>query len=78
MPDSNPADSIVCEPAQSKCTWTCHKTHFVRKFTGKMPNASDTTLIEHQPLTVSVRTPQCGHTVWGNMVYSGIYWYTLW
>ena len=53
-------------PAQSKCTWTCHKRHFVRKFTGKMPDASKTTSIEHRALTVTVRTPQCGHTVWGN------------
>ena len=26
-----------CEPAQSKCTSTFHKSHFKRKFTGKMP-----------------------------------------
>ena len=38
---------------------------FVRKFTGKMPNAPDTTSIEHRALTVTGRTPQCGHTVWG-------------
>ena len=29
-----------------------------------MPDASDTTSIEHQALTLTVRTPQCGHTVW--------------
>ena len=32
---------ILCEPAQSKCMSTCHKkhqkSHFIRKFTGKMP-----------------------------------------
>ena len=44
-------------------TWTCHKRHFARKFTGKMPDASDTTSIEHRALTPTVRTPQCGHTV---------------
>ena len=27
----------LCKPAQSKCTWTFHKTHLIRKFTGKMP-----------------------------------------
>ena len=59
------AASILCEPAQSKCTWTCHKEHFVRKFTGKMSDAPDTTSIEDRPLTLTVRTPQCGHTVWG-------------
>ena len=58
-------DIVLCEPAQSKCTWTCHKRHFVRKFTGKIPNASETTSIEHRAFTVTVRTPQCGHTVWG-------------
>ena len=26
----------LCEPAQSKCTSTCHKSHFIRKFTGKL------------------------------------------
>ena len=49
---------------QAKCTWTCHKRHVVRKLTGKMPNASDTTSIKHRLLTVTVRTPQCGHTAW--------------
>ena len=42
-------DIVLCEPAQSKCTWTCHKRHFVRKFTGKMPDATGTTSIEHPP-----------------------------
>ena len=23
--------------AQSKCTWAFHKSHFIQKFTGKMP-----------------------------------------
>ena len=35
------------------------------KFAGKMPDAPDTTSIEHRALTPTVRTPQCGHTVWG-------------
>ena len=65
MPDANPGACILCEPAQSKCTWTCHKKHFVQKLTGKMLNAPCTTSIEHRALTVTVRTPQCGHTVWG-------------
>jgi len=41
------------------------KSHFVLKFTGEMPNAPDTTLIKHWALTLTIRTPQCGHTVWG-------------
>ena len=71
MPDANPAASIFCELAQSKLTWTCHRRHFVRKFAGKMPNASDTTSIEHRALTLTVRTPQCGHTVWGKKKIPG-------
>ena len=67
MPDANHAASILREPAQSKCTWTCHKKHLARRFTEKMPNAPDTTSIEHWALTVTVRSPQCGHTVWGTM-----------
>ena len=27
----------LCKPAQSKCTSTFHKSHFIRKFKGKMP-----------------------------------------
>ena len=65
MPDANPATLVLCEPAQSKCTRTCHKRHSVRQLTGKMPDASDTTSIEHRALTPTVRTPQCGHTVLG-------------
>ena len=26
----------LCKPAQSKCTWTYHKSQFMREFTGKM------------------------------------------
>ena len=62
MAEDTSAASILCEPAQSKCTWTCHKRHFARKSTkenAKRPS------IEHRALTVTVRTPQCGHTVWG-------------
>jgi hypothetical protein len=40
----------LCEPAQSKCTWTCHKSNFMLEFTGKMLKASWSTLIKHRPL----------------------------
>ena len=32
MPDPNPAASILCEPAQSKRTWTFEKSHFVKNY----------------------------------------------
>ena len=38
-------DIVLCEPAQSKCTWTFHKSNFVWKFTGKMADAPETTSI---------------------------------
>ena len=98
MQETNTATPVSCEPAQSKCTWTCHKNHLVWKFTREMPDASpaaivlslrsrhghghvtshfvlkftgnwphtDATIsIQYRDLTVTVRTPQCGHTVWG-------------
>ena len=33
--EDDDAASILCEPAQSQCTWTCHKRHFVGKFSGE-------------------------------------------
>ena len=51
----------LCVPAES---WT-FQSHFVWKFTGKMPDGYENTSIQHRALTVTVRTPHCGHTVWG-------------
>ena len=31
-----PEEPFEMEIYRKKCTWTCHKSHFVRKFTGKM------------------------------------------
>ena len=31
---------VLCQPAQWKCTWTCHQSQFLRKFTRE--NAADT------------------------------------
>ena len=33
--DPKTGTHTLCEPAQSKCTSTLHKSHVVRKFTGK-------------------------------------------
>ena len=40
MPDANRGASILCEPAQSKCTWTYYKMHFMGNFIGKMLDAN--------------------------------------
>ena len=89
MPQTKAATTVLCEPVQSKRTWTCHNSHVMREFTGK--NAADQSRaadlcepaqskcthaemyageqIEHSDqapaLTATVRTLQCGHTVWG-------------
>ena len=44
------ATHTLCEPAQLKCAWTFHKSHFTRKFRGKMPGPRWGTLIKHRPL----------------------------
>ena len=59
----------LCEPAQSKCTSTFRKIHFLRKFTGKMPGPRVSKHPDEAPtFTLSVGTSQCGHTVWGKTV----------
>ena len=75
MPDSDSGDIVLCEPAQSKRTWTFEKSH-LWKCTGKMPDAPETTSIKHRGLTLTVRTPQipqCGHTVWGKNAYTHVH-----
>ena len=63
--DPKTGTHTLCEPARSKCTWTVHKGHFMLKFAGKMAQPRWSTLIKRRPFTLTVRAPQCGHTVWG-------------
>ena len=46
--ESQPRTQTVtlCEPAQSTCTSTFHKSHFLRKFTGLEPRTQTYTLCE--------------------------------
>ena len=37
------------EPAQSKCTWTFHKSHYILKFSSKMPDANPLTHVLCEP-----------------------------
>ena len=39
----------LCEPAQSKCTWTSHKSHFMREFAGQMPCLKNGTRVLCEP-----------------------------
>ena len=57
----------LCEPAQSKRMSKFHKSHFVRKFTCKMPQTRVSTHDQAPAFTATVRTLQCGHTVWGTL-----------
>ena len=48
--DPQTATHTLREPAQLKCTWTKHKSHFVPEFTGKKLEARSSTMIKHRPL----------------------------
>ena len=53
-----------CEPAQSKCTRTFHKSHFVWKFAGKMPYGKPMTPVLCEPAQAKwTWTCQKGHFV---------------
>ena len=54
MPGAKTADHTLCKPAQSKCTWTLHKSHFEREFTGKMPWAKTTTHTLCEPARLEI------------------------
>ena len=50
MPQAKTALQTLCEPAQSKRMSRFHKSHFIRKFTGKMQQPRVSTLINYRPL----------------------------
>ena len=60
MPRPKIGRHTFCKPAESTCTWTSQKSHFIREFTGKMLG-----IRWSSALALTVRTLQCGHTVWG-------------
>ena len=64
--DPNTGPHILIEPARSRCTWACHKRHFVRKFAENMANAPDTTSIEHWAVPLTVRAPSVSPHCLGN------------
>ena len=59
MPDPEAAEHVLCEPARSNT-----RAILRSNLQGKMPDPLVNTSIEHRVLTVTVRTPQCGHAVW--------------
>ena len=53
------------EPAQPQRRGTGHKSHFVWKFTGKMPNPTPTTSIEHRAFDPYRKNPFSVATLFG-------------
>ena len=49
MPRPRTATRGLCEPAQSKFTWTCNRNRFLRKFTGKLPRPRTATPVLREP-----------------------------
>ena len=39
MPHAETGTTVAREPAQSKCIWTCHRSHFMPEFLGKIRQA---------------------------------------
>ena len=46
----DPARGLPWNLVLSKRTWTCHKSHFIWKFTGNMPDSYENTSIKHGAL----------------------------
>ena len=57
----------LCEPAQSKCRSTFHKSRFLRKFTSKMPDQRESTLIKHGPSHRRKNQPLSVDTLFGEV-----------
>ena len=70
--------AILCENLQGKCRAPdgskTRAAGFVRvcavKMTGKRAGRQSEHLDQAPPFTPTVRTPQCGHAVWGKTVYN--------
>ena len=66
MPDPDPAEHVLCAPAQSKRTWTFHKSHFAWKLTGKMPDPPvNNTSSEHRAFYPYRKNPFSVGTLFG-------------
>ena len=63
--DPKTGKHTLCEPAQSKCRRTFHKSHFVRKFTGKMTADTSGNIVSCEPAqSTCTWTFHKGHFVW--------------
>ena len=62
MPQAKPATHTLCEPPQSNAHGHVTRVIFRRNFQGKYRAPG-----QASALSPTVRTPQCGHAVWGKM-----------
>ena len=53
--------TTLCASLRSKCTSPFHKSHFIQEKCGAQSEHPD----QAPAFTATVKTPQCGHTVWG-------------
>ena len=57
---------------QSKCTWTCHNQEPCFAEIYKKNAAPESEHPDQAPfVTLTVRTPQCGHTIWEKSYING-------
>ena len=65
MAEDTSGDIVLCEPAQSKRTWTFHKSKFVWNFTGKMLDTYPRASVFCEPvLSKCTWTLHKSHFVW--------------
>ena len=64
--------ATLYEPAQSKRVSRFHRSHFMQKFTGKMPQTRVSTLIKHRPLLLT-QEPLSVDTLCGEKAFSRVW-----
>ena len=72
------ATSPGCLVSSTLCRYRTRAYFYARIYSKKAGDQIRwSTLIEHRPLTLTVRTPQCGHTLWGTIFVLQILHQTL-
>ena len=64
-----PGAAFCVEIYRKKRTWTCDKSHFVWKFTGKMPPAQVPTSIKHRAFYPYRKNPFSVATLFGEILF---------
>ena len=67
MPFTDSGTRILNGLLQEKTRTDIAQEPFCGNLQQKILDPPANTSIEHRVLTVTVTTPQCGHTVWGNV-----------